>query len=233
MAERVVTLEGESAGALVFLGTIHERGRDFPAAERAYQRALGRDGNNLQARLGLAGVLNQQGKKAEALQVADEAARANPRSSVPQVTIARLQEAAGRRSEGIAAYRKALELDPDNVYAMNNLAWLLGKDGQNLDEAIPLAEKANGKAPDSWSVADTLGWLQYHKGNLDRAEELIKAAQGVAPENPSIRYHLGMVYAKQGKTEKAIQELKQVLKASPKSPEAEAARQTIKSLSKK
>ncbi len=233
LAERVVNLEGASSRSLVFLGTICERALDFPAAEKAYRKALVRDGKNLQAGLGLAGVLDQQGKKGEALRVAEETARAHPRTSSPLVTIGRLQEAAGNASEAITAYRKALEVDQDNAVALNNLAWLLGKDGQNLDEAITLAEKAYGKAPDSPSIADTLGWLLYRKGNVERAEALIKAAVAGDSKNPSLRYHLGMVYAKEGKTREALREFDQVIKASPNTAEVEAARQMVKSLSSK
>jgi tetratricopeptide (TPR) repeat protein len=82
-------------------------------------------------------------------------------------------------------------------------------------------------------VADTLGWLLYHKGQLDRAEGMLKSALEVNPDNPSIRYHLGMVYAKQGKNREALQELNRVLKQAPNFPEAESARQMVKSLSKK
>ncbi len=161
------------------------------------------------------------------------AAAAHPRSPLPQLLLGRLQEGAGHEAEAVSAYRKALELDHENAVALNNLAWLLGKDGKNLGEAIALAERAYGKAPNSPPVMDTLGWLNYQKGNLDRAEELVKAALAGDPENSSIRSHLGMVYVKQGKTQEAIQEFNRIIKTSPQSPEAENARRMVKSLSSK
>jgi len=232
-AERIVTLEGESAGALMRLGSIHERAGNFPAAEKAYQKALERDKNNLPAMLGLAGALDQEGKKADAYMAARAAATAHPRSPLPQLLLGRLQQGAGHEVEAVSAYRKALELDPENAVALNDLAWLLGKDGKNLGEAIALAEKAYGKAPNASPVMDTLGWLNYQQGNLDRAAELIKAALAGDPESTPIRSHLGMVYVRQGKTQEAIQEFHRIIKTSPQSPEAENARRMVKSLSSK
>jgi Tfp pilus assembly protein PilF len=181
----------------------------------------------------LAGVYGQQGKTKEAVQAAQEAAKAHPQSPLPHLTIAQVQERAGKAGEAVTAYRRVLELDRDNVMALNNLAWLLGKDGRNLGEAIALAERAYARVARSSAVADTLGWLHYHKGQLDKAEGLIKAALDANPDNPTIRYHLAVVYAKRGKNREALQELNRALKQSPNFPEAESARQMVHSLSKK
>ena len=113
----------------------------------------------------------------------------------------------------MAAYRRAIERAPDNPILLNNLAYLLAGDPATRDEAVRLAERAHGLAPQSPVVADTLGWILYLKGDLPRAEALLAAAAKAAPGIAEVRYHLGMVYAKQGKTPRRRRELEASLKA--------------------
>lgn len=60
----------------------------------------------------------------------------------------------GRVGEAIAQYREVLQRSPDNLVALNNLAWLLRDTEPQL--AVAYALRAFELAPDSDSAADTL-----------------------------------------------------------------------------
>ena len=45
-------------------------------------------------------------------------------------------------------YRAALNVDPENVVALNNLAWLLGQEDRSLDEAEALIRRALALNPE-------------------------------------------------------------------------------------
>lgn len=174
-------------------------------------------------------MVERQGRLEEARTLLERMGKADPTSPLPPFLLAQLHQRAGREADAIAGYRSVLRLDPDNVLALNNLAWLLGKDGYHLEEALPLAEDAYQKAPGSAVVADTLGWLASHQGDLERAVTLIRQAVGMNPDDPTIRYHLGAVLAKAGKKEDAVKELRRALIA-PEFPDADAVRRTLQAL---
>ena len=74
----------------------------------------------------------------------------------------------------IEAYRSAIMLNPDNLYALNNLAWLYAtcKDEKlrNPEEAVLNAEKAV-RLENSPQVLDTLSEAYYVNGMYDKAIE--------------------------------------------------------------
>jgi len=98
----------------------------------------------------------------------------------------------------IATYHSILHLDGSNVFALNNLAYLLVKD--NPDEALKFAEQAVEIAPDDPTTQDTLGWVYYRKGLYGMAVRFLKTATEKQP-TPLRQFHLGMSYVKVGDRE--------------------------------
>jgi Flp pilus assembly protein TadD len=128
------------------------------------------------------------------------------------------------------AYRKVLGLEPNFVAAANNLAWLEVEHGGNVDVALGHAQRAKEAAPDHPSVADTLGWIYYHKGVYATALGHLSEAAEKMPDNPTVRFHLGMTHAKMGKKEDARRELERALEINGAFPEAQRARDALKEL---
>lgn len=102
-----------------------------------------------------------------------------------------------------AAFRKVLELDPNNSQAMNYLGYTFADRNVKLEEAYQLVKKAVDLDPDKGEYLDSLGWIYYRQGKLDDAVmELQRALERT--EDPTIHDHLGDVYAKLGKTREAV-----------------------------
>jgi Flp pilus assembly protein TadD len=66
---------------------------------------------------------------------------------------------AGRHAEAVQAYREAVAADPDNLDALNNLGWSLGRLGFFTQAQAPL-ERARALAPMNALVANNLAWVQ-------------------------------------------------------------------------
>ena len=110
-------------------------------------------------------------------------------------------------------YEKILNIEPDNVIALNNLAWYLLDD--DPEKALGYAERAIDLSPDSSSVLDTLALAQLRNGNVAGARRSIDRALEIAPQSPDIRFHHAQVSAEEGKTQTAIKALNDLLLEHP------------------
>ncbi|MCK0164000.1 tetratricopeptide repeat protein [Marinobacter sp. S6332] len=97
----------------------------------------------------------------------------------------------GQELTAATHYEQVLAKQPDNVTALNNLAWTLRKD--NSERALELAKHASELAPNSPAVLDTYGWVLHLAGNHAEAKAVIEKALSLAPESAEIEEHLEAV----------------------------------------
>ncbi len=143
-----------------------------------------------------------------------------------RVWMGTLNEIRGKNDLAIEHYRKALQLDPNQVQALNNLAYLLAESAKQPDQALRFAEKAAELAPDNASVRNTLGWVFYHKGMYNIAVRHLERAVE-AESTPMRNFHLAMAYWKNGDRARAQRVYKAAALLQPESREAQEARQLL------
>lgn len=103
-------------------------------------------------------------------------------------------------------YEKALEIEPNNIYVLNNYSYYLSLRGENLDRAEALSLKANEIEPNQPNYEDTYAWILYKQGKYVAAKEwLEKAIENGGNSNAVILEHLGDVNAKLGNIDKALE----------------------------
>ena len=154
----------------------------------------------------------------------------DPQSLTGHMGIGTLYDQQGDSQKAEASYRKALEIKDDFAPAANNLAWILLKNGGNIDEALGLAQIAKEQMPRNPSVMDTLGWLYYLKGSYLNAIAELQDSLALEPGNTVINYHMGMAYFKNGQTDTAKQFLEKALKIDQNFNEAENALRTLEEI---
>ncbi|WP_426161581.1 XrtA/PEP-CTERM system TPR-repeat protein PrsT [Pseudoduganella sp. R-32] len=106
-------------------------------------------------------------------------------------------------------YEIILQRDPDNVLALNDLAWTLlhTKGG----DAVRTAERAYQLAPQNPAVADTLAWSLAESGKPARALPLLKKALETAPTASDIRLHYAHALFRSGDKRAARSQCEQLL----------------------
>jgi tetratricopeptide (TPR) repeat protein len=102
-------------------------------------------------------------------------------------------------------YDKALKLEPNNTYVMNNWAYYLSLRKEQLEKAAEMSLKSNELSPNNASFQDTYGWILYEQGKYADAKIWIeKAMQSDGEKNGTILEHYGDIQYKLGNIEEAV-----------------------------
>lgn len=133
----------------------------------------------------------------------------NPSDEAVIMELANMYSAIGNEKKAVKLYEQLLKTQPENMAALNNLAWLLKS--SNSTKALELAQKAVDLAPESAAALDTLAMVQLATGDVTRAGRSIERALERQPQNPEFRYHQALIFQETGRKADAIAELKLAL----------------------
>lgn len=153
-----------------------------------------------------------------------------PHLLVAQHLLAGRYEAAGEHDRAIGRYRGILELRPNDVIALNNLAYALATRKGVLTEAREVGERAYRLAPNNAAIIDTLGWILFMSGDLKRSGELLGKALSLAPNNGSIALHYIEVLITAGRKEEAKRQFERLRSANPAAAATEEAERLAQKL---
>jgi protein O-GlcNAc transferase len=202
------------------------QGGQIAEAERLYLQILQADPGQADA-WHLLGVLAlQRGQNSEALERINKAIAGNNRIAAFHNSQGNALQRLGHFVEAVAAYRRALRLDPGSAGTCCNLAVALQALGQ-LDEAATAYAKALALTPGSAQIHNQLGTLQQQQGKLEAAAASYRAALRLKPSYADAYYNLGTALQAQDKLEEAADAYGQVLARKPACAEAHSNLGTI------
>jgi tetratricopeptide (TPR) repeat protein len=214
----------------VILGTFQAQAKDYAGAQTSLHKAIDLDKNNMEAFAILGQVQVAAGSVDDAVKSWETWIQKNPKDVRPYIMISGLEQTRNNWQKAQQMLQKAMEIDPNNAIAANNLAFLMLEHRGNVDVALTLAQTARRQAPDSPNIADTLGYAYYKKGIYSSSIDLFEEAVRKQPENASVQYHLGFAYVKASNSAKAREHLDKALKLDPNASDAEAARKLLPQL---
>lgn len=103
---------------------------------------------------------------------------------------------AKQNAKALKAYEKVLILEPENLVALNNLAWIYSLEKE--PRALELAERAYKVKPDNAGISDTYGWILIQQGNVDKGLPILKQAMRSLSDVPEVQYHYAVALLKSG-----------------------------------
>jgi uncharacterized protein (TIGR03790 family) len=155
----------------------------------------------------------------------DEALQIAPRYVIALLQSATLDEQAGLREQAMERYRQILEVEPNQVLALNNLAYGLAVYRKMPMEGLAYAQRAAARAPNNANVLDTLGWIQHLLGDDASAVKVMAQVARANLQDADIRLHAAIVFAAQGVRAVAENELAAALKLRPALEKSDEVRQ--------
>lgn len=197
--------------------------RSLAEAARFYLRAIELEPAHALAYGNLAVVLEQQGRRDEALAAVARAIELRPSHGDFHYNRARLLDAGGAEDEAVAAYEQVLALDPINADAHVNLGAIHQRRGDL--EAAERAYTAALAIDDRLTGAlNNLGVLQASRGDLQAAIASFRAAAAAGGESSSARLNLVRALADAGRISAALAEAEAVYDDSAGAGDGAAAR---------
>ena len=121
-------------------------------------------------------------------------------------TMGDLLQEADEIAEACSCYESALSYAPGNILALNNYAYLLAEEGNNLEKAEQMSRYTIEVEPDNATYLDTYAWVLYKLQRYDEAFSYIQQAIENDPEPSDVLYeHAGDICQRQGNKAKALE----------------------------
>ncbi|MGF9562693.1 tetratricopeptide repeat protein [Neorhizobium sp. JUb45] len=117
------------------------------------------------------------------------------------------------------AFRKSLELNPEQPQVLNYLGYSFVDMNRNLDEGMAMIKKAVDARPDDGYIVDSLGWAYYRLGQFEEAVTELERAVQLRAGDAAINDHLGDAYWRVGRKLEANYQWKRALTMEPEEAE--------------
>ena len=207
--ESIVKIEPDSLENHLLLGRLYLLNKDLDKAEAEFKASVKLDPNSEEAVTNLAYVYSEMGdtkRAAEVLSAVPDGARSAKIYSALGYTYEQQKD----YKQAINAYRRAVDLDHDNLEALRGLAQNLLNDNQPdaaLQQFIALAEAD----PQDPQAALRIAEIYRHMGKLDLAMQNLKKAGTLVQDSVEIPYNEALILEAQGKYDDAAEVLQKLL----------------------
>jgi tetratricopeptide (TPR) repeat protein len=212
--EAITKLDPKSVDNYLLLGRLYILHKDLLKAENAFKTALTMQPTSEEAITNLAYLYNEEGSTQKAAELlAKTADQAN--SAKVYAMMGYTYEQQKEYKKAIDAYRKAAEVDPDNLDAQRGLAQNLLNSG-DMDAALKQYQAVVKEDPQDAQALLRIAEIHRRNGRFDDALATLKQAEGLVQDSIELNYSYALIYANQGKYDEAIAQLNGLLQKSEK-----------------
>ncbi len=190
-------------------GDIESSRKNWDAAIAAY-RSAGNLAKSTETTVRLHTALRAAGKAADAERLSADWLAAQPKDATYRFYLGDLALSANDLPAAEVQYRKVLEIQPGNALALNNVAYLLVKQGK--PGSLEMAQKANDALPGRPQLMDTLALALAANQQLPKALEIQKSAILRSPTDPALKLTLAKLLIQSGDKPFARAELEDLAK---------------------
>src|SRR6516162_7459212 len=212
--EQIVKIEPDNMDDHLLLGRLYRLNNDLTKAEGEFKTAVKLQPDSEEAVTTLAYLYNEEGDAARAVQVLSSVPDAG-RSAKMYSALGYTYEQQKQYKEAINSYRRAIELDRDNLDAIRGLAQNLLNDGQT-EAALEQYKIIADANPEDAQTYLRMAEIYRKNGKFDLALENLKKAESMVQDSIEVPYNMAAVYQAQGRYDEAAQVLQDLIKKTEK-----------------
>ena len=212
--QEIIKIEPDNVDDHLLLGRLYRLNNDLRKAENEFKTAVKLQPDSEEAVTTLAYLYNEEGdsaRAAEALSAVPDAARSAKLYSALGYTYEQRKE----YKQAITAYRKAIELDRENLDAIRGLAQNLLNDGQT-DAALEQYKIIAESNPEDAQTYLRMAEIYRRNGKFDLALDNLKKAESMVQDSMEVPYNIAAVYQAQGRYDEAAEILQDLVKKTDK-----------------
>lgn len=211
----------EKAIAYTYLGIIQLDLEKFPMAKYYFEYALNFQKEYLPAIVNLAITEYKLGNIETAYKLAEKAKAIAPGDSLVALLTGNLLMNLQGAGDAEKAFRRGLELEPEEPVMRYNLAISLLRQGKTQEAVVEFQHFLSlyPAHPLTPNVLAYLGQIYYSVDQYERALEYFKRASRLAPDNAKFYYNTGIVYLKLKDNASALASFKKALNSGSTDPE--------------
>jgi tetratricopeptide (TPR) repeat protein len=199
--EKLAQLKPDDVETRLLLGQLYGVNHDSAKAEAQFKAAQKIDADSEDVVLNLARLYSDQGDVQRSVDVLS-GVPVDDRTSRIEFALAADYDQLKKSKDAIAAYRRALDLDPDNLDTERGLANALLNDGQ-LDDAQKIFAQIVATEPQDAQSQIHLSEIQRQQGHYDEALATLEKAKPLAQDSLELSYNEALIYDSLGRYDDA------------------------------
>lgn len=206
---KLVQLEPKSTENHVTLGQLYTLAHDTPKAEEQFKAARSIDGDSEDVILNLARLYSEGGDTRRALETLNSLP-ADDRTARTEFALGANYDQMKDTKNAIAAYRRALDLESDNLDSERALAQDLLADGQ-LDAAMKQYQHIASEDAQDPQAYIRISEIQRRKGQYKEAFATLTKAKALVSESVELSFNEALLDDSLGRYEQATQVLEHLV----------------------
>jgi tetratricopeptide (TPR) repeat protein len=201
--QKIVTLDPKSVEDRMVLGQLYTVRHQNEKAEEQFKAARDLDPDSEEVVLNLSRLYAENNDLDHAVKVI-ESVPESERSPKMEFALGAVYEQLKRPKDAIAAYKRAVDMDPEDVHTMGSLALALLNDNQ-LDEALKVYREMADADPEDAGNLVHISEILRRQGKYDEALAVVKKASKKDPDSLEAGYNEGLLLDVLGRYDESAQ----------------------------
>jgi len=210
--ETIARLKPDDLETKLLLGQLYALNNDHAKAEAQFKAAQKIDADSEEVVLRMAALYSEEGNAQRAVDTLS-AVPVDDRTAHIEFALGESYDQLKKPKEAAAAYRRSLDIEPDNSDTERALAGALLADDE-LDEALKVLNALVAADPTDAQSEIRISEVQRRQGHYDEALSTLEKAKSQAPDSLELNYNEALIYDALGKYDQATRVLTGILDAS-------------------